>query len=220
MTTNEASRQQLKTLAVPRLNLTFSRPTLALFEELETLVLESTKTLGIRYVTNRIATEPKLLLCEPLQSFEKIVIVLWLPRPARIINTAIGQYIEDDPNSPTLAYVKDLIKLLEAADEDVQERYEVYNVTGWEASNDMSSREKIWPVAVEETEVEVAVIDEKKGTSEKREIEGAGHPSTVTRTGKATAGTGKSSSKSQWERQTNYNILGGLIGLSLESKKY
>jgi len=216
MTTNEASRQQLRTLAVPSLYLSFARPTLSIFQEIETLVHECTHTLGIRYVTNRITIEPSLLLSEPLQSFEKVIITLQLPRPSRSLVTPLGIHFEDDPASPTRGFLSRLKTALENADEDMQARYTVYNIEGWEATNNIKEKTRIWPIMEAYVEPEVIVMEEGPTATEKGQETGR---STVS----PQAGPSepkRNNQKSQWERQTNLKLLGGLIGLSLESKKY
>jgi hypothetical protein len=241
-TTNSVSRQQLRTLSPPRLKLTFARPTLALFEELRELVVESTDVLAIRYVTTRLSIEPGLLLCEPLQAFKKVELHLHLPRPERTLHTPFGPRLIVDPDSPTTTFIARLISAIEAMDEDVQERYTVYNVQGWELTNGMQEKTVLWPppsVAMNASGVTGAtreMEDELKriqygtetdtehpaagssGSGENKEkavVLGNGRSSTV-----ATSEAKRSSDKSQWERQTNLKLLGGFIGLSLESKKY
>lgn len=228
LSTNKASRQQLRTLATPRLTLTFTRPTLDLFRELKDLVAESTSVLGIRFVTNRITIEPDVLLCEPLQSFRKIELHLHLPRPHRALAvTPYGVPIMEDSDSPTLLFVDRLIKALDHAKDEVRERYTVYRVIGWENPSGLKDTTRLWPPLDEESVLDQQLLLEgavgKEGAlvlaSSSMKTEGKA-PASDTASNGAAGEPRRSNEKPSWERQTNLKVLGGFIGLSLESKRY
>ena len=191
LTTNPSSRQHLRHLGPPRLDLTFMRPSVELFNELTGLVRGTTTHLGIRYVPTRNLVAHDVFLCESLEAFERIDIHLHLPR-ARL--TPNGE----DPMSTFVTLMNSLISALESSSEQVQRRYKVWKVEGWETAGQVASatRTRLWPAAV---------LFDLDATEPIEEIE-----SEPVRT----------TSDDNWERETNYKLLGGMISLNLESKRH
>lgn len=223
-TTNSASRQHLKTLRPPRLNLSFERPTEDLFAELKDLVAETTGVLGIRYVPLRRLVDAATFLCEPLQSFERIHLYLNLPRPRQILVGPEGaRTLGEDPSSPVILFTTSLVSALEAADADVQKRYTVWKVDGWESAGQVknATKTKLWPVQVlfesldDEDGMEGADGAEA-GSSKKIQSTGEEEEDDLDRRQAELAGK----EKKHWDREMNFKLLGGLVNLTLESKKH
>ena len=197
-TTNSASRQQLKTLHPPKLDLTFEQPTVSLFEELKDAVAETTEIFGLRYQPIRQLVDHQMFLCEPLQSFKKIHLHLLLPRPRNIITGPPDRRtVEEDPNSPIVLFIVRLISAMEAAEPEVQDRYTIWKVDGWDSPGQVknATKTRIWPADV------LFSTDEDEVIAPEEPVE-------VRTDGK------------HWERETNFKLFGGLLNLSLESKKH
>jgi len=202
LTTNSASRQQLKTLHPPKLNLTFDLPTVSLFEELQNAVAENTEILGLRYTPTRRLVDHQMFLCEPLQSFRRIHLYLNLPRPRNImVGPPDHRAVEEDPSSPVVVFVTSLLSAMEAADSEVQDRYTIWKVDGWDSPGQVknATKTRIWPAQVlfslDFDENDVAPQEEAQPVVERNESK-------------------------HWERETNYKLFGGLLNLSLESKRH
>ncbi|KAK4688322.1 hypothetical protein P7C73_g1803, partial [Tremellales sp. Uapishka_1] len=225
ITTNEASRQHLKELRPEYLNLTFVKPTISLFRELAESVSKTTTTFGIRYVSTRSLVDPNMFFCAPLQDFEKIHLYVHLPPPRSIvIREGEERTIVDDPASPVVVFLAGLVELLQNASAEVQERYTVWNVKGWEmpGSADKAERIRIWPPVVEKALFDAEDEDEAdrfgalslKGEEDEREEEEKRQQEA------ASSARAANASNAHWERQTDLRLFGGLIGLRLESKKH
>jgi hypothetical protein len=213
-TTNPSSRQHLKWLKPPKLEVSFNQPTVALFRELRDLVAETTDQLGIRYIPLRSLVSPEVLLCPELQSFKKVNLYLHLPRPYLImVGPPDAQTLGEDPEAPITRFTTSLLNALEAASEDVQKRYTVWRVTGWETAGQVANatRTRIWPTAVLfDTEFD---FDSNAPTPDKE----APPPPKIEPDAKVTK---RSNDANHWERETNLRLFGGLFNLSLESKRH
>lgn len=201
-TTNSASRQQLKALRPPKLNLTFDMPTVSLFQELKDAVSETTEVFGIRYLPTRRLVDHQMFLCEPLQSFKKIHLYLNLPRPRSImIGPPNHRSMEEDPQSPLVLFVTSLISAMEAAEPEVQDRYTIWKVDGWDTPGQVknATKTRIWPAQV------LFSLDFDDDGAAPEQIE---EP------------VAERSETKHWERETNFKLFGGLLNLSLESKKH
>lgn len=210
-TTNPASRQQLRSLHPPRLTISVSQPSTRLFTELKDLVAETTDRLTIRYIPLRSLTDHQVFLCEPLQEFKQIHLYLNLPRPRMIMTGPVGsQTIGEDPQSPVTVFIAALLAALEASSSEIQDRYTVWKVEGWDAAGqvDSATRTRIWPVA----SLFEFDFDEDENPDRGRKARAIEEEEPVVQV--------PSSSKEHWERETNLKLFGGLLSLSLESKKH
>jgi len=224
-TTNSASRQHLKTLRPPRLNLSFDHPTEDIFTELKDHVAETTTVLGIRYVPLRRLVDASTFLCEPLQSFNRIHLYLNLPRPRQVLIGPEGaRTLGEDPSSPVTLFITSLVSALEAAGTDVQKRYTVWKVDGWESAGQVknATKTRLWPVQVlfeslDNEEDPEGTAEAVAGSSEKSKRAGDEEEEDELDRRQAEA---KDQEKKHWEREMNFKLLGGLINLSLESKKH
>lgn len=213
-TTNETSRQHLGELQVPNLTVTFARPSASLFRELSDLTAAHTKHLSIRYIFTNPPVDPSVFICPGLENFEKIEILLHLPRPRRILAAEItGQTLINDPNSPGLLFSSALTTLLEATTDEIRSRYTVYEVKGWDVPGgaDRIRRVRVWPQHDMLFEVDESGPELVEKEPERTEPKGKD----VVRGESSTGNQSK-----QWERQTDLKLFGGLIRLSLESKKH
>lgn len=212
-TTNSASRQQLRTLHPSKLQLTTYAPYAKLFEELKDLVAETTDVLILRYVPFRSLVLPSLFLCDHLQSFKRIHLHLWLPRPRMIMTGPDGhRSLTEDPESPVTVFITNFLAEMEHASVEVQERYKVYKFEGWDTAGQVNqaTKTRIWPKDVlfnEDLDAEdaegahkVASVDEED-EDEARQVEEA-------------------EERKYWERETDLKLFGGLVNLKLESKKH
>jgi hypothetical protein len=233
-TTNEASRQQLAVLRPSKLTLSFVRPTVPLFKELEGLVGETTDVLEIRYIpagSGRLAL-PSVLICDPLQAFKKVVIYLYLPRTRIEVPGPFGAsaYIPGKDQPAVSEFLASLISALEVESQEVQERYEVWRVEGWQipGAAQMATKERLWPEVLVEAEVTevsgLAIGDEAaSAVAESAAAVIPAGPSGWSKAGSKATTSGKqpvTKERDHWDRETNLRLLGGLVNLRLESKKH
>lgn len=207
-TTNSASRQQLKVVGAPSLSVSCVTPTIALFTELKELVGSTAQSLTIRYVGVRRLVEPDLFLSLPLQSFSKIRLILNLPRPRKtFVGTGSDRTLIDDPQSPGLLFLSTLMDRMELADEEVQDRYEIWSVENWDIPGQAHNADKtqVWPKKV----LWDAEYEEEAEVETRAEVKRSPSSTESTKTGRP----------AHWDRQTNLRLLGGLINLRLESHK-
>ena len=214
LSTNAASRQHLKVLRPPKLTITLSRPNYALLTELRDSVAEITQELGIRYVPTRTLIEPEVLFCKDLQSFRHINLFLHLPRPPlAMVGPPGGQTLEDDPAHPITRFTASLLALLEGSSAEVQARYTVWKVEGWETAGQVESatRTKIWPTAIL-FDHEFEFDSNAPTPTEEKALPKQVEPAAVVK---------KNTTQGEhWERETNLRLFGGLFNLSLESKRH
>lgn len=219
-TTNTVSRDRLRSLAPARLSLTFVRPTIALFDELKSLVAESTRLFTIRYVPLRGFVEASVFLCPALAEFDNVEIHLLLPRPRMtFIGTGDSRRLVEDPESPGKRFVQALEDGLELAPAETQAKYTVWTVDEWDIPGraHKAVKSKLWPKeALWDMDAEFnfdADTADDKVTSSSLE--------TKTESAKSYAKTEKGKGRpAHWERETNLRLLGGLFNLRLESKKH
>jgi hypothetical protein len=199
LTTNPTSRQQLRVLRPPHLTLSFSEPTFGLFAELRDLVAETTEVFSIRYTPLRRLIPHEMFLSQPLQAFRKVHIHLHLPRPRMII--VDGEAVQD-VNSPSTLFIDRLVSALTLAPIDVQDRYAIWTLDGWDAPGQVenATRTQLWPI---DAGTEPAQPDDLAADQAREPLE-----------------EGKGRQNDHWERETNLKLFGGLLNLSLESKKY
>lgn len=207
-TTNSASRQHLKTLKTPSLSLTFGKPTTSLFSELRELA-DTTSHLTIRYVPQRGFVDSNMFLSDPLQAFPRIELYLLLPRPRMMmVGSGDNRTIAEDPESPAKRFVTELIDTLEISSEEMQERYTVWLMDGWDIPGraHKATKTKLWPKeAFWDMEAEIADEEKPAQPEDKR--------------GETIVPTKAKGKQAYWERETNLRLLGGLFNLRLESKK-
>lgn len=229
-TTNEASRQQLSILRPSRLTLSFVRPTIPLFKELATLVGETTDDLTIRYIPTGSGklVAANILLCEPLQSFKRVSIFLYLPKSRVAVPGPFGStsYIPQKDQPAISEFIASLISALEVESEEVQERYEVWRMDGWEipGAAQLAAKTRLWP---EDSEVEATGGGLALGGIEKGDgtLAPAGSQSGAPGGSQGGKGSGilkreAPKERQHWDRETNLKLLGGLVNLRLESKKH
>lgn len=214
--TNEASRQQLGVLQPNHLSLTFVRPTLALFKELSDIVGKTTDILDIRYIPNTTIVSHTMFLCDPLQQFKKVHLLLYLPRP-RLDLAGIGLGTPNAPreDAPAIAtFLASLLSALEAQEKEVQKRYTVTRVDNWDIPGmaEKATRTKLWPAEVlfdEDDEEDIFAVEEKGKDKE-----------VITQRQSVPVQPAPPGERKHWERETNLRLLGGLVNLRLESKKH
>lgn len=188
----------------------------------------------IRYIpggSGRLAL-PSTLLCEPLQSFKKVIIYLYLPRSKVEVPGPFGssQYIPQKDQPVVSEFIASLVSALEVEDEDMRERYEVWRVEAWDIPGlaHLATKARLWPEVTEEEEAQAkSLIKAKERQTSITEKMGA-----MISGEKSEAGSSKDGEKAggpkqevvkerkNWDRETNLRLLGGLVNLRLESKKH
>ena len=213
LSTNPSSRQHLKVLKPPKLEITLSRPTSGIFTELRDLVAETTDQLGIRYIPLRTLVGPEVLLCPELQSFQRVNLYLHLPRPNLVmVGPPDAQTLGEDPASPITRFTTSLLAALEASNAETQKRYTVWKLEGWETAGQVANatRTRIWPTAVLfDHEFD---YDSNAPTPDKEAPPPPPEPEQKV--------VKRSNEAKHWERETNLRLFGGLFNLSLESKRH
>jgi hypothetical protein len=231
MTTNAAQRQHLAELAPEKLTITVLRPSKSLFQELASRLPEVIDTLSIRYLNINMdadLVDPAIFVSPILDIFKHVHLHL----PARASSIAHHNFINRPDPSVTFAdRVVDLI----LADKDRQEKYTVWIEEQRSGFNlDLSRREQVLyqPQATDKDKVLFDVDFDFDAVQESNGASSTVHPaaSTSARATTASSSTPASSSASNgpkgkgkeervWDRETNLQLLGGLISLRMESKK-
>jgi len=228
MTTNAAQRQHLAELAPEKLSITVLRPSRSLFQELASRLPEVIDTLSIRYLNINMdadLVDPAIFVSPTLDVFKHVHIHL----PARASSIAHHNFINRPDPSVTFAdRVVDLI----LADKDRQEKYTVWIEDQRSGFNlDLSRREQILyqPQATEKDKVlfdvdfDFDAVQEPTGASSTTQSTAGSSARMTTASSSAPSGSngsrGKAKEERVWDRETNLQLLGGLISLRMESKK-
>jgi len=228
MTTNAAQRQHLAELAPEKLSITVLRPSRSLFQELASRLPEVIDTLSIRYLNINMdadLVDPAIFVASTLGAFKHVHIHL----PARASSIAHHNFINRP--DPSVTFADRMVDLI-LADKDRQEKYTVWIEDQRSGFNlDLSRREQILyqPQATEKDKVLFDVDFDFDAVQEPARASSTTQPavgnSSRTTTASSSAPTGSNGPKGKgkeervWDRETNLQLLGGLISLRMESKK-
>jgi hypothetical protein len=210
--TNPTVRQHLKTLAPPRFAMTTLRPSSTLFTELHGLIGETTEQLDIRYIPARTVADSSVFLCDALKSFRKVNIYLCFPRP-RMVLIGPNRELAEDPESPLTAFLASIVSAIESEPSEVQRKYSVWKVQGWETEGQVqnATKTRLWPKAVLFDHDFDFDDEEERGDTNTEPVVVADEPDVA---------PVRAVDDDNWERETNLKLFGGFLSLSLESKRH
>lgn len=226
MCTNPTSRQHLRSLRLNQLGVSIARPGPEILAELWDLVGDTCGTLSIRYtpsinvVGHQIQLEPLVdplsILYSPLRNFPHLV--FYLPR---IVSLAAVPYANQpmEGGHAVASFAQRLVDVV-ADDDELRDKVEIWLVGGVDGllsgfggvsdsggSSTSADNERLWPIPAPTNDVNQLPTDDPEFNA------------ALLQRRRSSAAEADQRSKSTWQRQTDLRLLGGLLGVRMESRK-